>query len=57
LLRSPSDEQRAEIADDLGISDPLPVRYVHWLGDFVTGDLGKTYSGPTLVHGGVDSGG
>ena len=42
-----SDEQRAEIADDLGISDPLPVRYVHWLGDFVTGDLGKTYSGPT----------
>lgn len=23
------------------------MRYVHWLGDFVTGDLGKTYSGPT----------
>lgn len=42
-----SDQQRAEIADELGISDPLPVRYVHWLGDFVTGDLGKTYSGPT----------
>ena len=42
-----SDQQRAEIADELGISDPLPVRYVNWLGGFVTGDLGKTYSGPT----------
>ena len=42
-----SDQQRAEIADELGISDPLPVRYVNWLGGFVTRDLGKTYSGPT----------
>ena len=42
-----SDQQRAEIADELGISDPLPVRYLNWLGGFVTGDLGKTYSGPT----------
>ncbi|MEZ5380305.1 MAG: ABC transporter permease [Microthrixaceae bacterium] len=42
-----SEQQRDEIAADLGVDDPLPVRYVNWLGDFVSGDLGKTYSGPT----------
>ena len=28
------------IADELGLNDPLPVRYLRWLGDAVTGDLG-----------------
>ena len=28
------------IADELGLNDPLPVRYARWLGDAVTGDLG-----------------
>lgn len=26
------------------LDDPLPVRYVRWLGDFVTGDLGVQFS-------------
>lgn len=28
------------IADDLGLNDPLPLRYARWLGDAATGDLG-----------------
>ncbi len=30
----------ARIADELGLNDPLPVRYLRWLGDAATGDLG-----------------
>lgn len=30
----------ARIADDLGLNDPLPVRYGTWLANAVTGDLG-----------------
>lgn len=32
--------QRAAIRAELGLDDPLPVRYVRWLGDTATGDLG-----------------
>lgn len=31
---------RAQIAQVLGLNQPLPVRYVHWLGQIVTGNLG-----------------
>src|SRR5262249_24338130 len=34
---------RARIMADLGLSDPLPVQYVHWLGDIVAGRLGKSF--------------
>lgn len=33
-------EMIAKIADDLGLNDPLPVRYARWLGDALTGDFG-----------------
>jgi len=33
-------EERAAIRAELGLDDPLPVRYVHWLGDTLRGDLG-----------------
>jgi peptide/nickel transport system permease protein len=36
-------EERDEIREDLGLNDALPVRYVRWLGDAVTGDLGDSY--------------
>lgn len=39
-----SDEQRAEIREDLNLDDPFMVRYGRWLGDIVTGDLGRYYS-------------
>jgi len=32
-----------EVRADLELDRPLPVRYVKWLGDFVTGDLGDYY--------------
>ncbi|MCZ7528346.1 MAG: ABC transporter permease [Acidimicrobiia bacterium] len=39
-----SEEQRAEIRGDLGLDDPMPVRYVTWLGGFLRGDFGKYYT-------------
>ena len=36
-------DDRARIMADLGLSDPLPVQYVHWLGDIATGQLGKSF--------------
>lgn len=38
------DEQRDKLRDELGLDDPLPVRYLTWLGGFVTGDLGNYYT-------------
>ena len=38
------DEQAVEaVREDLRLDDPLPVRYVAWLGDALTGDLGQSY--------------
>lgn len=37
-------ERRAVIAEELNLDDPLLVRYGKWLGDAVTGDLGRSYS-------------
>src|SRR3989442_3150988 len=34
---------RVRIMADLGLSDPLPVQYVHWLGDIFAGRLGKSF--------------
>ena len=28
---------------DLGLSDPLPVQYLRWIGDIATGSLGKSF--------------
>ena len=33
-------EMIKRIGDDLGLNDPLPLRYLHWLGNALTGDLG-----------------
>lgn len=33
-------EVKAQIRHELGLDRPLPVRYLSWLGDTVTGDLG-----------------
>jgi len=32
------------LRSDLGLDEPLPVRYVHWLGRAVRGDLGQSYA-------------
>ena len=33
----------ARLNAEYGLSDPLPVQYLNWVGDFVTGDLGPSY--------------
>lgn len=37
-------EAVARVRADLNLDDPLPQRYVAWLGDAVRGDLGESYS-------------
>lgn len=36
-------EAIAAVRTDLGLDDPLPVRYLEWLGGVVTGDFGRSY--------------
>ena len=38
-----SDEQRAQLREDLGLTKPLYVQYEKWLGNFAHGDLGDFY--------------
>ncbi|KOX20570.1 MULTISPECIES: ABC transporter permease [unclassified Streptomyces] len=39
-----SAETEAAIRARLGLDEPLPAQYLHWLGDLVTGDLGPSYA-------------
>jgi peptide/nickel transport system permease protein len=34
---------RKRLETELGIDQPVPVQYVRWLGEFLRGDLGKSY--------------
>lgn len=43
LARQPTPEEVARARQDLGLDAPFVVRYVRWLGDAVTGDLGTSY--------------
>ncbi len=43
LGQNATEEQRAEAREELNLDDPLPVRYVRWAGDALTGDLGISY--------------
>ncbi len=38
-----NEELLNQVREDLGLNDPLPVRYVNWLGNAVQGDLGESY--------------
>ena len=38
-----NEELLREVQEELGLNDPLPTRYVRWLGNAVTGDLGESY--------------
>jgi len=45
-----TEEEIEETRERLGLNDPLPVRYVRWLGNAVTGDLGTSlYSSESVV--------
>jgi peptide/nickel transport system permease protein len=43
LARQPTAEETAALRQELGLDNPFPVRYAHWLGNAVTGDLGTSY--------------
>src|SRR6202790_3756435 len=38
-----SEAERARYMADLGLSDPLAVQYLHWVGDIVRGNLGRSF--------------
>ena len=38
-----SEAERARYMADLGLSDPLVVQYLHWMGDIVRGNLGRSF--------------
>lgn len=40
MLANMSDAQIEEIRENMGLNDPLPVRYFNWIGDLLQGDLG-----------------
>ncbi len=44
LGREAGEEAVQALRNQLGLNDPLPTRYVHWLSDFVHGDWGISYS-------------
>jgi ABC-type dipeptide/oligopeptide/nickel transport system permease component len=39
-----SDEAIAQLRDDMGLNDPLPVQYWNYVSDFFTGDWGFSYT-------------
>ena len=50
LGQSASPEQIAQLQSDLGLDKPLPVQFLAWVGDVLTGDLGTSVysSSPVL---------
>ena len=36
-------EAIAEVQNELRLNDPIPLRYVRWLGDVLTGDFGRSF--------------
>lgn len=43
LGRQPTGEETADARAILGLDDAAPIRYLHWLGDVLTGDFGTSY--------------
>lgn len=44
LGREASDASVQALRAELGLNDPLPVQYITWLGRFISGDWGQSYS-------------
>ncbi len=47
LGREASPEQLQALRVELGLNEPLPVQYITWVGDFISGDWGRTFSRPS----------
>ncbi len=46
LGREAGEAEVAAVRTELGLDQPILVQYARWAGDFVTGDLGSTFSRP-----------
>ena len=44
LGREAGEQELQTLRLELGLNDPIPVRYLHWLSKYVTGDWGISYS-------------
>ena len=44
LGREVGESALVECRQELGLDDPLPVQYLRWLGNFLTGDWGQSFS-------------
>jgi len=51
LGREAGEAALENLRSELGLNDPLPVQYVHWLTNFTTGNWGKSYSTRTEIRG------
>ena len=49
--REAGEAQLQALRDELGLNDPLPVQYARWLGNFLTGDWGTSFSTKETVVG------
>lgn len=50
MLGTEATESKVEaLREEMGLNQPLPVRYVQWLTDFAKGDMGESYSYHTPV--------
>ncbi|MEU9823110.1 ATP-binding cassette domain-containing protein [Pseudonocardia alni] len=45
-----SDEARARLTAEMGIDDPLPVQYAHWVAGVLRGDWGHSYAADAPVR-------
>ena len=48
--REAGEAQLQALRDELGLNDPLPVQYARWLGNFLTGDWGTSFSTKTEIR-------
>jgi peptide/nickel transport system permease protein len=44
-----TEEQRDKLREDMGLDENVVVRYVDWLGGFLTGDMGTYYAGANVT--------
>lgn len=49
LGREAGEQALESLRQDLGLNDPLPLQYMKWLGRFVRGDWGRSYSTDALI--------
>lgn len=50
LGREAGEAALEDLREELGLNEPLPVQYVRWLGGFVVGDWGRSFSTDTEVR-------